>query len=371
MSSKEEINTIVIGGGQAGLAAGYYLTQYGINHIILDENLRTGESWRTRWDSLRLFTPSQNNHIPGMKFPKPDFYFPTKDEAADYLETYARHFNLPLRYGVKVNSLSRNEAGYHLSAGEASFHAKNVIIATGAFHTPYIPDYAAVIDPSIIQLHSSAYRNPNDMPAQNVMVVGAGNSGAEIALELAKSGKKVWLAGRDVGRPPANKLGKLFGGRLLWWYLHRVMTVDTPFGRRMKANVLMHGNPLVRIQREDIPKAGVEFTPRISGTRDGILQLEDGRTVKGDGVIWATGFRPDYDWVKLPIFDARGRPRHERGVVPGAPGLYFVGLHFQTGLTSSLLGGVGTDAKYISGKIRNTESVQDGGTILARPAHAP
>jgi putative flavoprotein involved in K+ transport len=351
MSSEEAFDTVVIGGGQAGLASGYYLTQHTENYIILDENTRTGESWRGRWDSLRLFTPSQNNGLPGMKFPKPDFYFPTKDEAADFLEAYVRHFNLQVRHGVKVDGLHRNEAGYHISAGVASFHARNVVVASGAFHTPRIPSQAAELNHGVFQIHSVKYRNPNDVPVQNVLVVGAGNSGAEIALELAKAGRKVWLAGRDVGRPPAEKVRKLFGGSLYWWFLRHVMTIKTPLGRRMKDNVLAHGNPLVRTGREEVAGAGVEFTPRFTGARDSTPELEDGRTLPAEGIVWATGFRPDYRWVDLPVFDETGRPRHERGVVQDAPGLYFVGLHFQTGLTSALLGGVGEDAKYIVSQV--------------------
>jgi putative flavoprotein involved in K+ transport len=351
MSRDEAFDTIVIGGGQAGLAAGYYLAQGGKSYIILDENMRTGETWRKRWDSLRLFTPSQNNSLPGMKFPKPDIYFPTKDEAADFLATYASHFSCPVRYGVKVDGLERNEAGYHVSAGDIGFHARHVIVATGAFHTPFIPSIATELDRGIFQLHSVAYHKPSEVPAQKVVVVGAGNSGAEIALELTQAGRKVWLSGRDVGRPPAAGLRNVFGGKLFWWFLRNVMTVNTPMGRRMKANVLDHGNPLVRIQREQVAAAGVEFTPRLAGASDGKPRLEDGHTLPVEGVIWATGFRPDYQWISLPVFDETGHPRHSRGVVIESPGLYFLGLHFQTGLTSSLLGGVGADAKYITRSI--------------------
>jgi putative flavoprotein involved in K+ transport len=347
MSSENTFHTIVVGSGQAGLAAGFYLTQLGYNFIILDENQRTGETWRKRWDSLRLFTPSQNDNLPGMKFPKPDSYFPTKDEAADFLDTYARQFNLPIRYSMKVDELIGNEKGYRLSAGETSFHTRNVIVATGAFHIPHVPSLAGELMPGVFQMHSSDYRNPNNIPVQNVVVVGAGNSGAEIALELAKAGKKVWLAGRDVGRIPADKLGKLFGGRPYWWFLRRVMTIQTPLGRRMKATVLTHGNPLIRTRREEVAGAGVEFTPRLVGVSEGKLVTEDHRTLAAEGVIWASGFRPDYSWIKLPIFDESGRPQHESGVINKAPGIFFLGLHFQTGLTSSLLGGVGADAQYI------------------------
>ena len=286
-----------------------------------------------------------------MKFPKPDFYFPTKDEAANFLEAYARRFSLPVRYGVKAAALSRNGGDYQVSTGEVSFHAHNVIVATGAFRIPFTPTHASDIDPGILQMHSVDYRNPAHVPVQNVLVVGAGNSGAEIALELAKAGRKVWLAGRDVGRIPADKLGKLFGGRPYWWFLSHVLTIDTPIGRRMKATVLSHGNPLIRSRREEVAGAGVEFTPRLKGATGGKPQLVDGRTLPVEGIIWATGFRPDYHWIDLPVFDEMGHPRHDRGVVREAPGLYFVGLHFQTGLTSALLGGVGADAQYIVSQI--------------------
>jgi putative flavoprotein involved in K+ transport len=347
MSSQEDFNTIVIGGGQAGLAAGYYLSQLKVSYTILDQNSRTGESWRKRWDSLHLFTPSQNNNLPGMKFPKPDFYFPSKDETADFLEAYARHFNLPIRLGVKVEKVERHAAGFHLSAGEINYHADHVIVATGAFHTPRIPDYSSALAPGILQMHSAYYRNPEDFPAQNVLVVGAGNSGAEIAMELARAGKKTWLAGRDVGRFPADKIGRLFKGKVNWWILHRVMSIRTPIGRRMKGKVLNHGNPLIRAKREEVSEAGGEFTGRMAGVVEGKPQLEGGQVIEADGVIWATGFRPEYRWINLPVFDQHGFPRHERGVVIEMPGLYFVGLHFQSRLTSALLGGVGEDAEYI------------------------
>jgi putative flavoprotein involved in K+ transport len=353
MSSTEGFNTIVIGGGQAGLAAGYYLKQRGNNFFILDENARIGETWRNRWDSLRLFTPSQNDNLPGMKFPKPDFYFPTKDEAAEYLEVYARQLKLPIQHGFKVDGLQRNENGFRLTAGDSSYHARNVIVATGAFRTPYTPAITKELDPGIFQMHSADYRKPADVVGQNILVVGAGNSGSEIALELTKAGRKVWLAGRDVGRIPADRLGRILGGRPFWWFMRRVMTIRTPVGRRMKSALSSHGDPLIRARREEVAEAGVEFTPRLMGAMDGKPQLEGGRILPAESVIWATGFHPDYRWINLPVFDETGRPRHERGVVHDAPGLFFIGLRFQTGLTSSLMGGVGEDAKYITDQIVN------------------
>jgi putative flavoprotein involved in K+ transport len=348
----ESFHTIVIGGGQAGLAAGYHLARQGENFTILDERPRTGDAWRNRWDSLHLFTPGQLDGLPGMPFPKPDNYFPSKDEVADYLEGYARQFHLPVRHGVKINELKRNGESYHISAGASSFEARNVIIAAGPYQSPYTPTFASELDPSILQLHSSAYCNPGQIPAQSVLVVGAGNSGAEIALDLSRAAKRVWLAGRDVGQIPVNSgIGRAFGGRLFWLLASRVMSVDTPIGRRIKENALHHGVPLGRARRPEIAAAGVNLTPRVSGVQSGKPKMEDGRILPAEGVIWATGFHPDYSWIRMPVFDELGYPRHVRGVVPDAPGLYFVGLVFQTALSSSLLGGVGADAAYISRQI--------------------
>lgn len=353
MSMDESFQTIIIGGGQAGLAAGYFLAQRGNSFAILDENKRTGEAWRSRWDCLRLFTPSKYNSLPGKLFPKPDFYFPTKDEVADYLEEYAVQFRLPVRHEVKVEALSCNGQGYRIVTGAGGFHARNVIVATGPYQKPYTPTFAQELDPAILQVHSSAYCNPQQIPLQNVLVVGAGNSGAEISLELARAGKQVWLAGRDVGRIPADRLGKAFGGRLYWWFISRVLSVNTPIGRKLKSNVLYHGAPLIRASRQEVVDAGVESVPRVSGVLSGKPQLEDGCSLPAEGVIWATGFRPDYKWIDLPVFDEHGYPLHRRGIVQEAPGLYFVGLHFQTALSSALLGGVGAEAGYIVKRIAN------------------
>jgi putative flavoprotein involved in K+ transport len=182
--------------------------------------------------------------------------------------------------------------------------------------------------------------------------VGAGNSGVEIALELARTGKQVWLAGRDVGRIPANSpLGKLFDGQLVWWIMTHLLTVDTPVGRKIHAESANHGTPLGRVMREDIAKAGVVPTPRVAGVNSGKPQLIDGRILSPEGIIWATGFKPEYDWIRMPIFDPHGNPRHSRGIVEEVEGLYFLGLQFQTGESSSLLGGVGKDAAYIAARI--------------------
>jgi putative flavoprotein involved in K+ transport len=346
-NKNESYDTIVIGGGQAGLASGYFLAQLNQDFIIIDKNLQIGEVWRNRWDSLHLFTPSQFDGLPGMPFPKPDNYFPSKDEVADYLQEYARRFSLQVRHRIKVDALKYNDQTYHITAGDTHFVARNVIVATGAFRIPHKPSFVTELDSSVIQLHSSDYCNPDQIPVQAVLVVGAGNSGAEIALELARAGKQVWLAGRDVGHIPADKLGMAFNGRPWWWFMNKILSVNTPIGRKMKGRVTHHGNPLIHVRRQDIVEAGGIITGRVSGVENGKPRIEDGRILAVAGVIWATGYQPDFSWINLPVFDEYGYPRHKHGIVQESPGLYFVGLHFQTSLSSDLLGGVGADAGYI------------------------
>jgi len=341
-------DTIVIGGGQAGLAAGYFLARAHQNFSILDGSPQTGTSWRNRWDSLRLFTPQQLNGLPGLPFPGRINSFPTKDEVADYLEHYAEQFDLPVRCNTKVDKLARRDGMYEVSAGPLTFLARNVIVANGPYHVPTTPSFAGELSSSIPQMHSSAYRNPAQVSEDKVLVVGAGNSGTEIALELANHGRHVWLSGRDVGRLPINGgIARVFAGKLAWSLMSRVLTVHTPMGRRARANFLHRGHPLGRATRADVARAGIEMVPRLSGVEAGKPRLDDGRVLPAERILWATGYRPSYNWIDLPILGDDGYPAHRGGVVTKAPGLYFVGLPFQTAITSSLLGGVGRDAEFI------------------------
>jgi len=349
---EEVFHIIVIGGGQAGLAAGYFLSKQGENFVILDQNEHTGDSWRNRWESLRLFTPSQFDSLPGLSYSKTINYLPSKDEIADYLEEYARHFHLPIRHLSKVESLRYNDDHFEILTESTRFRAKNVIVATGPFQTPFIPGFSKQLDNRIIQMHSASYHETSQFPVKKVLVVGAGNSGAEIALELANTGKEVWLAGRDVGRVPANSpLGKVFNGHLIWWIMNHLITVDSPIGKKMQADGSHHGTPLGRVTRNEIAASGVKLCPKLTEVQNGLPKLEDGQILDTEGVLWATGYRPNFEWIKLPIFDEDGYPIHSRGVLRNASGLFFLGLLFQSGLSSSLLGGVGKDAAYITSKI--------------------
>ncbi len=342
-------DTIVIGGGQAGLVTGYYLKQQEQNFVILDANERTGDSWRKRWDSLRLFTPARFNGLDGMPFPARAYYFPTKDEMADYLEAYAKRFELPIRTGVKVDRLTRVDGRFVITAGDLRFEADNVVVAMSNWQKPRVPPFAKELHPGILQLHSSEYLNSSQLQDGGVLIVGAGNSGAEIAIEVARK-FPTWLSGRDTGHIPF-KLGglpyRLFLARLFVRVLfHRLLTVNTPVGRKMRRKLLSKGQPLVRVMPKDLEAVGVQRVPKTVGARDGLPVLEGGSSLEVTNIIWSTGFQPGFSWIDLPGLGEEG-PLHERGVVTSQPGLYFVGLTFLFAVSSSMVHGVGRDAKYI------------------------
>jgi putative flavoprotein involved in K+ transport len=343
-------DTIVIGGGQAGLATGYYLKQQGRHFVILDANERIGDSWRKRWDSLRLFTPARFDGLPGMHFPDPGHIFPTKDEMADYLETYAARFELTVRTSITVDCLSRRDGRFVITAGDLLFEADNVVVAMSSWQKPRIPTFARELDPNIIQLHSSEYQNASQLRDGGVLIVGAGNSGAEIALETARD-HPVWLSGRDTGHVPFridSAVARIIVIPILFRFIfHRVLTRNTPIGRKTPPKILSQGMPLVRTKPKDLSAAGIQRVPRLVGARDGRPLLEDGRVLDVANVIWCTGFHPGFSWIDLPVFDDH-EPLHERGVVKSLPGLYFVGLHFLFAASSSMIHGIGRDAQYVA-----------------------
>lgn len=348
-----DFDTIVIGGGQAGLAMGYYLQTHGRDFVILDAGDRVGDAWRGRWDALRLFSPAALSGLPGMPFPAARGYLPTKDETADYLEAYAGKFNLPVRLGRHVNELRHSSDGYLVSAGTERYRARHVVVATGPYQTPRTPAFAPCLNPCIVQLHSSAYHNPHQLPEGAVLVVGAGNSGAEISVDLAAT-RTTFLSGREVGKVPLRYSGTSISQPLLglftagWWLIDTVLTADTILGKKLKDRDRRQATPLVRLSPEDIIRAGVERVPRVEGVTAGNPELADGRVLEVASVVWATGFKADFDWIELPIFDEDGFPIHLRGVVVQSLGLYFLGLPFQHTTTSAVIGGVGKDARYIA-----------------------
>ncbi len=348
-AGSERFDTVIIGAGQAGLAVGYHLATQGRSVLIVDAHQRIGDSWRARWDSLRVFTPARYDGLPGWPFPAPGWSYPAKDEVAGYLEAYAARFALPVRTGIRVDGLAREHGRYVVTSGPNRYEADRVVVATGGYQAPRIPAFAGDLDPSIVQLHSSQYRNPSQLQEGGVLVVGAGNSGAEIALE-SSSDHQTWLSGRDTGQEPVRAGSgpdRLFTPPF-WFLLSRVLTVGTPLGRKARQQLAGKGLPLARVRRTDLIRAGVTRVPRVTGVRDGLPALEDGEALDIANVVWCTGFVTDFSWIDLPVFEPDGAPTHERGVVRSEQGLYFIGLFFQSTAASSLIGGVDRDARHIA-----------------------
>jgi putative flavoprotein involved in K+ transport len=373
MHETERIDTVVIGGGQAALSVGYHLARRGVPFVILDASARIGDSWRSRWDSLRLFTPARFNGLDGMPFPAGAHSFPTKDAMGDYLEAYAARFRLPVRSGVEVDGLSRQDDRFVVTAGDRSFEADQVVVAMSNFQKPRVPAFARELDPRIVQLHSVDYRNPSQLGEGGVLLVGAGNSGSEIAIELARH-HTTWLSGRDTGRIPFRIAGFAARAFLTWLTLrfvfHRVLTVATPPGRKLRPKVISQGGPLIRVMPADMAAAGIVRVPRMAGVRDGLPLLDDGRTLDVANVVWCTGFHPGFSWIDLPVLEG-DEPAHERGIVASQPGLYFVGQHFLYALSSVMIHGVGRDADRIAGAVaarrrqRGERRARSGATAMS------
>jgi putative flavoprotein involved in K+ transport len=350
----ERFEVIVIGGGQAGLSVGYHLRQRGVRFVILDASERVGDAWRKRWDSLRLFSPAWASSLDGLPFPGPRNALPTKDEMADYLEGYAAHFELPVRTQTRVESLTRGATGFVVRTDRATLEADQVIIAMASYQKARTPAFARDLRPDIVQLHSSAYKNPAQLRPGRVAIVGGGNSGAEIAKELCVT-HEVVLAAPEVGEAPVRMdswLGtRVFSRFLLRLVFHYLLTIRTPMGRKARPKMMHAATPLIRVKRADLTRAGAQLAERVTGVRDSRLLTQDGQALDVQNVIWCTGFDATQSFIKLPIFDDRGDPRHEAGVVTSEPGLYFVGLPFLYSMSSSMIHGVGRDAKRIAGMV--------------------
>ncbi len=346
---RTNIDTVVIGGGQTGLVAGYELKARGVDFVILDASERVGDAWRNRWDSLRLFTPARMNGLPGMRFPGKRNDFVGKDDVADFLAEYARAMELPLRSGVRVERVERNGDGFVVTtAGGETIRAHNVVVAMADYQKPKVPDFAGELDDGVNQLHSMRYKNPGQLQPGRVLVVGLGNSGADIALEVSAAHDTI-VAGKESMNIPfrlESWFGRNIGSRLVSFGATRVLTTSTPMGRKARPKMLTKSAPLVRVRAKELKKAGVGRVSRVVGVRDGKPVTADGDALDVANVIWCTGYRPGFDWIDLPVFDDAGKPIHHRGVTE-EPGLYFLGLFFLHALWSETITGVQPDARYV------------------------
>ena len=341
----DTVDVIVVGAGQAGLAIGWYLARLGLRFQVLEASAELGRSWRSRWDSLTLFTPAQYDALPGMPFPAPADTYPTKEPVADYLRAYADAFRLPVRLNSRVTSLSRSGDGFEVRTADETFSARRVVVATGPFQIPFVPPAAGGLDSAVTQLHSADYRNPQALPDGPVLVVGGGNSGLQIAEELSAS-RRVDVS---IGTSPP-MLPQRLAGRDLFWWLTRLGLMRVPAESRLGRRVQARGEFVIGTSRRQLKRAGVTFRPRLVGADGRTVRFADGSTLDVGVVVWATGYRSDYSWISVPGVVRNGRVAHRRGVTD-VPGLYFLGLSWQHTRGSALLGFLDEDARHIADRI--------------------
>jgi putative flavoprotein involved in K+ transport len=355
----QRLDVVVVGGGQSGLAMAWHLAKQGLRFVVLEAAPELGHVWRSRWDSLKLFTPAQYDALPGMAFPAPDDTYPTRDPVADYLRDYAKAFDLPVRLNARVTSLTRTDEGFEVRTADQTYRAREVVVATGPFQVPFVPPQAAKLDASVTQVHSADYRNPQALSDGPVLVVGGGNSGFQIAEELA--------ATRQVDLSIATTypmLPQRLGGRDLFWWLTRLgllrVTVKSRPGRRMSRRDFVIGTNRRRLENK-----GVRFRPRLVDAEGRTVRFADHSLLEDVGVVvWATGYRPDYGWIDIPGVVGEGHVVHRRGVT-GVPGLYFLGLSWQHTRGSALLGFVDEDAAFLADRIQAHHRAAVSATVPA------
>ncbi len=348
---REEI--IIVGAGQAGLSMGYWLKRKPRSFLLLEAGPRLGESWRQRYDSLVLFTPRRHSALPGLVFPGDPEGRPTKDEMADYLQTYADHVALPIQMDTQVVDMQKHEETFLLQTTQGTYQARTVIVATGPFHQPRIPLFASALSPQVEQLHSASYHNSSEVSPGPVLVVGAGDSGAHIAAELAHAHQVSLAASHPLYFVPLTLLGKS-----LFWYLDhlRLLEVDnsTRLGKWLKAQ----SEPVLGLElKQALRERQVQIRPRATSAQGNVVQFADGSQAQVRTVIWATGYRQDFSWIRISgLSDERGQPREQQRVST-TPGLFFLGFPWQPSRGSALVGWVGKDARRLAALLQTKERV--------------
>lgn len=346
----DRFDTVVVGGGQAGLIVGRELQKRGADFVILDASERVGDAWRHRWDSLRLFTQAFLNGLPDMEFPGDKNDFVGKDDVADFLERYAKEMDLPVRSSTRVERVSRDGEDFVVETSAGTLRSANVVVAMADYQKPKVPAFADQLDSSIRQLHSTEYRNSSQLADGPVLVVGLGNSGSDIAYDVASTHETTVAGVAKAGAVPfklESWFGRHIGTRLVRFGMVKVLNTSTPMGRRARPKILASGPPLVRVRPKELKNAGVRLVGRIEAVRDGKPVTDEDEVIDVPNVIWCTGFRHGFDWIDLPVFEQDGSPSHTRGIVDSQPGLYFLGLFFLHAVWSETITGVQPDAKHV------------------------
>jgi putative flavoprotein involved in K+ transport len=359
--SDNHVDVAVIGGSQTGLAMGYYLRELGRRFVILERADSIAPAWRERWDSLTLFTPRRYSGLPSLSFPGDPEGYPTRDEVIAYLERYAESFELPIELNSEVRRLSKADGRFALELEGRTVTADQVVVATGPFQDPYVPKIAESLEPGVWQAHSTGYRRPSDVPEGTVLVVGGGNTGFQIAKELSATHKVVLAVGSK-----QKPLPQRIAGRDLFWWLTKTRLLSTTVESRLGSKLRYRDTLIGSSPRELTRKFGVELKARATDVAGHIVRFEDGSTLEVDAVIWATGYRPDYSWIDLPVLDSDGRLRHRRGVTD-VPGLTFLGRTWQWTRGSALIGWVKDDAAFLAERI----AALDGAKTRSVPERAP
>jgi putative flavoprotein involved in K+ transport len=360
----EHFEVVVVGGGQAGLAIGYFLARQRRRFTVMEAGPSVGTAWRERWDSLVLFTSRRYSGLPGLPFHGDPDGYPTRDEVIDYLQRYAERFELPVELNSTVRGLTREDGRFVLEVDGRMVTADQVVVATGPFQTPYVPKLAESLSPDVWQAHSTGYRRPSDVPEGTVLIVGGGNTGFQIAKELSATHKVILSVGSR-----QTPLPQRIAGRDLFWWLTKTHVLSTTVESRLGSR-LQHRETLIGSSPREVKRRfRVEVKPRARAASGRTVKFGEGSEVEVDAVIWATGYRPNYSWIDLPIFDSDGRLRHRRGVTD-VPGLYFLGLTWQHTRGSALIGWVKDDAEFLAERIKAFEPVQAGRAMEGVASHA-
>jgi putative flavoprotein involved in K+ transport len=342
----ETVDVLVVGAGQAGLALGWHLRQQGLTSFLLvDAGPEVGHVWRSRWDSLRLFTPAEYDGLPGLAFPAAAGTYPTKDQVADYLRGYAAAFELPVRLNTRVHRITKVGEMFLAVTSTGILTARQVVIATGPFKTPVIPGLSRDLDIEVVQVHSADYRNPAQLPDGPVLVVGAGNSGLQIACELAATRPVTVAVGT---RPPM--LPQRFLGRDLFWWLTWLGVITRTADSRLARRLRKRGDLVIGTRWRDLARLGIQVRPRLESVRGRTASFADEATTDVAAVVWATGYRTDYSWLDVPGAFVDDAVVNERGVTP-VPGLSILGLPWLHTRGSALLGFVKDDAAWLASHV--------------------